>query len=49
MPFPPLVEGHGGLPKVVVAAADGARFEAYLHGAQSRRGVRPATATNACS
>jgi glucose-6-phosphate 1-epimerase len=31
---PPLVEGHGGLPKIAVAAADGARFEAYTHGAQ---------------
>ncbi len=25
--------GAGGLPKVAVAAADGARFEVYLHGA----------------
>jgi glucose-6-phosphate 1-epimerase len=28
-----LVTGSGGLPKVALAAADGARFEAYLHGA----------------
>jgi len=32
--MPPLVEGHGGLPKIVVAGVDGASFEAYLHGAQ---------------
>lgn len=28
-----LVSGSGGLPKVALAAADGASFEAYLHGA----------------
>lgn len=28
-----LVTGSGGLPKVALTAADGARFEAYLHGA----------------
>jgi glucose-6-phosphate 1-epimerase len=31
---PPLVPGRGGLPKIALAAADGARFEIYLHGAQ---------------
>jgi glucose-6-phosphate 1-epimerase len=29
----PLVRGNGGLPKLAVESADGARFEAYLHGA----------------
>ena len=29
----PLVRGNGGLPKVALESSDGARFEAYLHGA----------------